>query len=366
MKIICEKNELLSKVQIVSRAVPNKTNLTVLECILITAQDDKISMVANDMELGIKTFLDGTIVEEGIIAINAKMLLEIVRKLPENDVRIETDEDFRATITCEKSKFVIAGKSGDDFSYLPIIKTQDKIVLRQHSLREAIRKTIFSTSEGDRTMSGELFEIKDQMIMIASLDGHRISIRKIPLAEDHENLRIIIPGKALNEVSKILNGEYNDIVTLYITDKHILFDFDQTTVVSRLIEGEYFHVEKMLYRDYETKISINKMDLQNCIERSTLLIREGDKKPIVLDIKEDFIHLSVNSVLGTLKEDIEIVKEGKDLLIGFNPRFILDAIRSIDDDEIELFMINSKSPCIIRDENETYTYLILPINFSTV
>jgi DNA polymerase-3 subunit beta len=366
MNITCSKNELFNQVQIVSRAVPNKTNLSILECILITAKDGQISLMANDMELGIKTYLDGTILEEGIIALNAKMLLEIVRKLPESEVSLETDEDFRTTILCEKAKFVIAGKEGNDFSYLPLVEKKNELVLRQHSLREAIRRTIFSISEGDRIMSGELLEIVDQKMMIASLDGHRISIKKIMLSDSYENRRVIIPGKALGEVARILNGEYDEMVTVYFTDKHVLFEFDQTTIVSRLIEGEYFQVEKMLYRDYETKVTIHRKDLLDCVERSTLLIREGDKKPIVMDIKNDSVYLSVNSVLGTLKEEISVEKEGKDLLIGFNPRFVLDVLRSIDDEKIDLYMLNSKSPCIIRDENESYTYLILPINFSTI
>jgi DNA polymerase-3 subunit beta len=360
------KADLLNKVQIVSRAVPNKTTMSILECILIQAHNDTITMIANDMELGIETYLDGTVLEEGTIALDAKMLLDIVRKLPENEVTLEVFQDLKTLISCEKAKFTIMGKDGEDFSYLPQIQRDKSIEISQYSLREAIKQTIFSITESDRLMSGELLEIKDQTLTLASLDGHRISMRKIELKESFDELRIIVPGKALNEISKILTGDYEDNVLLSFSKNHIIFEFEQTVVVSRLIEGEYFRIEKMFSRDYETKVAVNRREFFNCVERSTLLIRETDKKPIVIQINDEFMNLKVNSALGSLNEEIEIEKKGKDLMIGFNPRFIIDALRSIEDETIYLYFVNAKAPCIIRNEEDSYLYLVLPINFNNV
>ena len=278
MKLICSKANLLHGVNIVLKAVPSKTTMSILECILIDASTNEIKFTANDMELGIETKVEGDIIEKGIIALDAKIFSEIIRKLPDNDVVIETDENYKTLITCEKAKFTIIGKSGDDFSYLPMIEKTSSITVSQYTLKEVIRQTIFSIADNDnnKMMTGELFEITNNELKVVSLDGHRISIRKIELKDNYENKKVIVPRKTLNEISKILSGEAQDMVSIFFTDKHILFEFDNTTVVSRLIEGEYFKIDQMLSNDYATKVKINKKELLSCIDRATLLVKEGD------------------------------------------------------------------------------------------
>ena len=366
MKIICSKAELLQGVNTVLKAVPAKTTMPILECILIDTTDGQIKLTANDMELGIETKIKGDILDKGKIALEAKLFSEIVRKLPDSEVSIQTDDSYRALIKCEKAKFNIAGKSGEDFSYLPEIEKTQMISLSQFSLKEIIRQTIFSIAdnENNRLMTGELFEINGNELKVVSLDGHRISIRKIELKETYNPVKVVVPGKTLNEISKILTGGIEDNVRIFITGRHIMFEFDDTVVVSRLIEGEYFRIEQMLSSDYETKISMNKKELQSCIERASLLVKEGDKKPIIMNIMDESVELKINSFIGSMNEDMDIVKTGKDLMIGFNPKFILDALRVIDDENIDIYMINPKAPCFIRDEEQKYIYLILPVNFN--
>lgn len=368
MKIICSKANLLNGVQIVSKAVPSKTTMSILECILIDASKGSITLTANDMELGIETTIEGDIIEKGIIALDAKIFLEIVRKLPDNDIVMETDASYKTTITCEKAKFNIVGKSGEDFSYLPVIEKEESIILSQFTLKEVVRQTIFSISDNDnnKLMTGELFDINDNMLKVVSLDGHRISIRKIELKNSYSPRKVVVPGKTLNEVSKILPGGADSDVNIFFTPKHIVFEFDQTTVVSRLIEGEYFRIDQMLSSDYETKVKVNKKELLNCIDRATLLIKEGDKKPIIINITDGGMELKINSNLGSLKEEMDIEKSGKDLMIGFNPKFLIDALRVIDEEEVDLYMVNPKAPCFIKNPEESYIYLILPVNFTTV
>lgn len=368
MKLICSKANLLNGVQIVSKAVPNKTTMSILECILVDASKGVITLTANDMELGIETTIDGDILEKGIIALDAKIFLEIVRKLPDSDITIETDSSYKTTITCEKAKFNIIGKSGEDFSYLPAIERDDQIIISQFTLKEVVRQTIFSISDNDnnKLMTGELFDINGDEFKVVSLDGHRISIRKIQLKNSYAPKKVVVPGKTLSEVSKILPGDADSDVTISFTSKHIVFEFGNTTVVSRLIEGEYFKIDQMLSSDYETKVKINKKELLNCIDRATLLVKEGDKKPIIINITDSGMELKINSILGSMKEDIDIEKQGKDLMIGFNPKFLIDALRVIDDEEVELYMVNPKAPCFIKNPEESYIYLILPVNFTTV
>lgn len=368
MKIICTKSNLAKGVSIVSKAVPSKTTMPILECILIDATTDIIRLTANDMELGIQTEIEGEILDRGMIAIDARIFSEIVRKLPDNDIVIETDDNLQTTIVCEKAKFDISGKPGEEFSYLPVIEKEDSIEISQFTLKEMIRQTIFSISdsESNKMMTGELFEIKDNVLRVISLDGHRISIRKMELKNEVSDKKLIVPGKTLIEISKILSGEVESLVNISYTNNHIVFEFDNTIVVSRLIEGEYFKIDQMLSSDYETKLKINKKELLNCIDRATLLIKEGDKKPIIINIQDGVMELKIKSQIGSMNEEIEIEKEGKDLLIGFNPKFLIDALRVIDDEEVTLYLMNAKAPCFIRDDEESYIYLILPVNFNAV
>lgn len=368
MKLICSKDNLLKGVNIVSKAVPTRTTMAILECILIDASTNEIKLMANDMELGIETKIEGTVEERGIIALDAKIFSDIVRKLPNSDVTIETDSSFKTIIFCEKAKFNIVGKSGDDFSYIPYIEKNEAIVISQFTLKEVIRQTIFSIADNDnnKLMTGEMFEINENQMKVVSLDGHRISIRNIELKNNYEHRKVVVPGKTLQEISKIIPGGVDDDVLIYLTNNHVVFDFDTTTVVSRLIEGEYFKIDQMLSSDYETKVKINKRELLDCIDRSTLLVKEGDKKPIIMNISNNSMELRINSFIGSMDEEIDIEKEGKDILIGFNPKFFIDALRVIDEEEVSLYMVNPKAPCFIKDDDGKFIYLILPVNFSTM
>ena len=361
MKLVFTKSNLNKAVGIVMKAVPTRTTMNILECILIDATTNEIKFTGNDMELGIETIVEGEIIEKGKIAIDAKLFSEIVRKLPDNDITLTTDSNNNALITCEKSKFNIAGKSGDDFSYLPAIIKDKMITLSQFQLKEVINQTIFSIAINDnnKMMTGELFEVNEGTLKVVGLDGHRIAIRNIKLEGRSDDVRVVIPGKTLQEISKILNADAESF-----TNNHVLFEFDQTHVVSRLIEGDYFKINQMLSNDYETKVSINKKEFLDSIDRANLLIREGDKKPIIINILNGLLQVNVNSAIGALNEDIDIDKEGKDIMIGFNPKFLMDALRVIDDENVTMYLVNHKSPCFIRDKEEKYIYLILPVNFT--
>ena len=366
MHLVFNKSKLLQSINIVLKAVPSRTTMPILECILIDASD-VIKFTSNDTELAIETIVEGEIISGGIVAIDAKIFSEIIRKFPDSEITITTDENFKTTITCEKATFSIAGKSGEDFSYLPYIEKTDFLTLSQFTLKEVIRQTIFSIADNDnnKLMTGELFEIHENQLKVVSLDGHRISIRKIELKENYQDRKVVVPGKSLQEISKILSGETDEEVRIFFTNNHIVFEFDTTTVVSRLIEGEYFKINQMLSNDYETKFVINKKELLNCIDRATLLVKEGDKKPIIFRISDDNMEININSQLGSMKEEIDIEKEGKDIMIGFNPKFLIEALRVIDDENITIYMVNPKAPCYIRDEEQQYIYLILPVNFNT-
>lgn len=367
MELRINKSYLSQAIQIVSRAVPTRTTMSILECILIDASGTEIRLIANDLELGIQTTVPGIIIERGIIAVDASIFMGIVRKLPDNDVTIVTEGE-KITITCEKAKFTILGRDGTDFTYLPQIEREEEIRVSQYTMKDLIARTIFSISsnESNGMMTGELLEIRGNHLRMVALDGHRIAIRSVELLQSYPDRKVIVPGKTLSEISKILSGDTDRIMSIYFTDKHALFAFDDTIVVSRLIEGEYYRVDRMLSSDFQTRVTVNRRELLSCIDRATLLVKEEDKKPVIILIGEDSMELKINTTLGSMDEEIDIEKEGAEMNIGFNPKFLIDALRAIDQEEVTLYLVSPKAPCYIRDVEETYCYLILPVNFITI
>ena len=361
MKIICNKSDLVKSTNIVMKAVSTKTTMPILEAILIEAYNDSIKMTGNDMEMGIETLLNGVIEQEGTILVEAKMFFEFIRKMPSDDIVIESN-DNQVIIKSGKSEVKLATKNKDEFPVLPEIIKSNRITLSQFTLREIIRQTIHSISnnETSKLMTGELFEINGDELKVTALDGFRISIRKVT------SFKVVIPGKTLNEITKIINGGIEDEMNIYFDEKHVLFEFDETIVMSRLIEGEYYRIDQMLSGDYETKVVINKSELFGCLDRASLLIRDSEKKPIVLNIADGNLKLEVNSSLGTIDEDIEIIKDGPDIMIAFNPKFIMDVLKVIDDENISIHFINSKAPFFIKNDEGSYMYIIVPVLLNAV
>lgn len=368
MKIRCNKSDLLSGINTVNKAVSSKTSMSILECILFTGDENGIRLTANDMELGIETYIEGVVDVAGKIAIEAKIISEIVRSLPESEVIIDSNDEYLTHIECQKSNFNIVGRSPEEFAYLPELERVNPIEISQFSLREVIKQTIFSTADNDtnKIMTGELFDIKGDRFKVVSLDGHRISVRNIILKNSYDDVSVIVPGKTLSEISKIISGDVDKDVAIFFTKNHVIFEFDNTVVISRLIEGTYFKIDQMISNDYETKINISKKDILDSISRATLLVKEGDKKPIILTVSDNNLQLRINSTIGSMNEDIDIEKTGKDIMIGFNPKFLIDALKVIDDENITLYMVNAKAPCIIKNEEGTYLYLVLPVNFNVI
>lgn len=369
MKLRFQKNELTTAINIVLKAVPAKSTMPIMECILLDASNGHISLVGNDTEFGIQTICKGEILELGKVALDAKLFSEIIRRLPQSEelsLSIETDANHLTVISCENSVFKISGKDGNEFTMLPNIDRTQSVSLSQFTLKSIINQTIFSIAVNDsnKKMTGELFEVNEDSLTVTSLDGHRISIRRTKLNESYEKQKAIVPGKALSEISKILTGGVYDEVILYFSQNHILFEFNDTVVVTRLIDGEYFHVAQMLSEDYETKVQVNRKQFMESIERSTIFVRDNDRQPLVFKIEDNVLGLKINTDLGRMDAELSIRKTGKDLMIGFNPKFLVDALRNIEDEEVSLYMSIPRSPLFIRDDKGSYNYMILPVNFN--
>ena len=371
MKIKLRKSDLLSAVNIAGRAIPAKTTMPILTCFLVEAYAEGIYFSANDTELAVRTMINPEkceVFETGSIAIDARLLSEIVRKisLEESAEVMITSDGTLVEITSGNSLFRIQEKDPEQFPGLPEVSESRSISLSQFTLKEIIRDTIFSIAQNDsnKMMTGELFEVKGDNLRVISLDGHRISIRNTGLKKDYGELKAIIPGKTLNEISKVIADDNEKEIILYFDPSFVSFQFDGTVMVSRLIDGEFFRIDSMLSSDYETKLTVNKREFLSSVERASILISESDKKPLILKIEDETLNLRVNSQTGFLDDVLYTEKAGKNLMIAFNPKFLLDSLRAIDKETVTLYMTTPKAPCFIRDEENTYIYLILPVNFN--
>lgn len=367
MNLKFQKAQLVNALSIVMKAVSTKTSSVILESILISASDNRVVLDATDTELSIQTEVDAVIVKAGGVVLNAKLFSEIVRKFDSTEslIELDVDNDFKTTIKCEQAVFNIMGIDPVEFIPMPKIDRDAFISLSQFSLKEVIRQTEFSTAISDinRMMGGELIDVKNNVAKFVTLDGHRMSIRNIELMGEYEDQKCVVPIKSLQEVMRIIDSDTQKNVNIYFSKDHILFEFDRTLVLSRILDGEFFRIESMLSNDYDTKVNVSRLKLQSAIEQSMILIRENEHKPMILDIENGMLKLSVNSSLGFMDAKVNIEKSGSDLKIAFNPKFLVDALKVIDDDFVNIYFTNAKSPCFIRDDKNTYTYLILPVNF---
>ncbi len=364
LNLSCEKDLLLQYINIVNKAVSNKTTLPILECILLTANENGFVLTGNDLELGIQTAaIPATISEMGEVALEARIFNDIVRRVNGDTITIKTDDKYMVTLTCGTSEFTIMGQSGDEFPSLPTVEKLAPFVLSQNALRDMIRQTLFSIAQDNSKpiLTGELFELKQDVAQIISVDGYRISFRKNPLLQCAEPTNVIVPGKTLSELNKILSQE-DDNVSMYVTDKHILFDLGTATMVSRLIGGDFIRYEQSFTEEFKTKIVLDKSELIQTLERASLVSRDNRKSPVRFHIKDSMLLVTAKSDMGTAYEELPCETEGADLEIAFNPRYFIEALRSIDDEKVAVQFLASLSPCtILPVDGDAFKYLILPL-----
>lgn len=366
MKLTCSRDLLLNSINIVSKAVSSRTTLPILECILLTTDERGLTLCANDLEIGIEAAsIEAEIEREGKVALEARLFSEIIKRVNGLDVTIDTDKDFITVISSGNSEFKIMGRDGSDFPAMPKIERKDMQIMLQKDLRDMIRETIFSVAQDDSkpVLTGELIEISnDGIIDMVSVDGYRISYKKANLISSSGEEEAIVPAKTLNELSKILAPDGEDVVDICFTDKHALFDINGNVVVTRLIEGTYIKYDQSFTEEYKTRIDCVRNEMINCLERASLLSRETRKTPVILDISEDKTSLTSNTDIGTAYEEIEAAFTGEKLKIAFNPRYLIEALKAIPDEYVSLRFTTHLSPCIIKGVDESdYKYLILPL-----
>lgn len=364
MKFIVNQRDLAKHINIAQKGISSRTTLQILDGILIEAQKDRIKLTATDLEISIETFVQAEVQHEGSIVVNSKIFGEIIKKLPDAWINIEVNNN-NINIKCENSEFNIIGNPGEDYPDLPLVIEEKSFVLPKDLFKNAIRQTVFATTQDETrpSLTGVLLEIENNVISFVSLDGYRLALRKIPTKSD-VSLKIIIPGRSLNELNKILDDREEDINISYAQGQ-VVFNIGDTIVYTRLLDGQFFNYKDIMRKDHKTNVIVNKREFQNGLERASLLAKEEKANLVRLNVLDEQVIIRSNSEIGDVFEQIASTQNGENLNIAFNSRYILEGIKIMDAEEIQLNFMGSLNPCIITGvDDDSYTYLVLPVRLA--
>ena len=365
MKFKCNRTKLTEAVTNVQRAVSSKSTNPALEGILIEAEKNKLKLYGYDMEICITTTIEAKVEQEGASVITAKLFSEIIRKLPEEEIIINIDERNIVYIQSGKVDYKIIGMPASDYPEITTVNTADVINIEGETLASMIRQTIYAVSDKDikPAHKGSLFEIENKKLRIVSVGGYRLAIRTEDIEYDGEKT-FIVPGKTLSEITKLINEEIKN-VSITVSGKHIEFKIGNYSIISRLIEGEFMNYKTSIPGVHATEIKVNTRKMINTIERMSLLLKEKMKSPIRCMIDNGYIKTSCNTSLGQATDEIEATIEGEDVEIGFNNKFLLDALRYSETDEIKLKLNGSLSPMVVTPtEGDSFLFLLLPMRLT--
>lgn len=365
MKIRISKEEMLKKMSIAMRAVAVSPTNEILQNILIEA-NEQIRFYTNNAEIAIATVVDGTVDAPGALAVDAKMLDSIVRKLPDEEIIIR-DETGGAIITCAKIRLMLPSAESYDALYPPEVEASDGLVMTQYALKQCITQTFFAS---DNHSFKKIFysvhfktDTVRNIMTVTSTDQYVVALRRVELAENQPELEMLVPVKTLSELLRIMSGRPEDNITISATTTHAVFRLDDTILVTRANEEPYIDVSQYMSEQYTTKAKADRKELLGMLDRATLLLRENDKKPIIMDLFSETIQIGVSSDIGEMQEDAGADIEGESLKIGFNPKRLMNVFKVLDDDDVTMYMTKKNEACYIRDDAGSYVYMVLPVTF---
>lgn len=366
MKFICNRQKLVDSVINVQRSVSTKSTMPALEGILINATDQELELIGYNLELGITTKIPVKTITPGKIILNAKLFAEIIRKSPEDEITIKTDEKNITNITSGQSEFSIVGIPAEEFPEMPTVSETSDLNLSGQLLKGMVRQTLFAISDNDSKPihTGTLFDISKDKIKLISVDGYRLAMRTENI-KTTEELNFVVPGKTLNELLKLIPDSDEDI-TISVGKRHIIFTFDTYRVISRLLEGEFLDYNSAIPSNSDTKLIVKTRNLIDSIDRLSLLITDRIKSPIRCILSDNQIKLSCSTVMGKASDEIDAPIEGPDLEIGFNNRYMLDALKNTESDEVSVELSGSLSPIkILPKDGESFLFLVLPVRLKS-
>lgn len=365
MKISCLRTDLANAVSNVSRAVSSKATIPALEGVLIKAYGDKLNISGYNLEIGITTDIEATIQSEGEIVVSARLFLDIVRKLPEEIVMIETDDKMVTYITCGHVDYQIVGMSSVEYPDLPSFEQTDSLTVNSKILHDMIRQTVYAVSENmaKPIYTGSMFEIENNVFKIVAVDGYRMAIRSENVETDSQNC-FVVPGKTQLEVLKLLTDD-DENVEIIVGQRHITFKIKNYRVISRLIEGTFLDYDTAIPKDNKTELVISTRSFIEAVERMSLLNNDRVQSPVRCLFSNDEIKLSCASAIGRANDVISVPIVGEDVEIGFNNRYMLDALKNTDTDEIKMILNGAIAPIIIKPvKGDNFLSIVVPMRLA--
>lgn len=369
MRFSCNQQTLTKALNIVSKAVTIRTTIPILKGILLRVDNNGIlTMSASDLDISIEKKIKVNNSEPGEIVVLSKLFGDIIRKLPDGDIYIE-ENNGKVQIKCSNSEFNIIGLSAEEFPNInPNEKDSEELVFNKEILKDMIKKTSFSASidENKGAMTGVLVEMEENTLNMVAIDGFRMAIARESM-KNKKRQNIIIPAKILNEISRIISETDidNDDVTMLLNTKKAVFIMESTKIVIRLLEGEFMNYKRIIPADSSCRVVLNKNDFLDSVERASLLAKVGKNNLVRLEIKDNIMEITSKSEEGNVKEEIIISKEGNDLTIGFNSKYLIDVLKVVDDESINMLFNTNVSPCLIKPiSGDSFEYLVLPVRIS--
>ena len=367
MKFTCNLKALSEAVNNVSLAVSNRTNLQALEGILLDSFADRLTLTGYNLELGIIKDIEIKNGAPGRIILNAKIFGDILRRMPAEEITVDTDDKYLTIIRGGDAEFTILGTSADEYPDIPTIDDENGFVMSQPTLKNMISQTLFAIAQNENTPvhTGSLFELTDGILNIVSVDGYRLALRT-ELVKEEQNFRFVVPGKTLSEAIKLLGDEEDETVLIKVNRKHIIFEISGYQLISRLLEGEFLDYRAAIGGGCKTKVRLSTRSFLGSLERASIIITDRIKSPITAKVENDNIHVSCMTSLGKVIDNVPVSIEGENVTIGFNNKYMTDALRATGSDEVILQINGPFAPMkIVPLNGDQFTFLVLPVRLKT-
>lgn len=362
MKIVCNTELLSEACQNIQRVVSTKTSIPAIEGIFMKAESGKLFLTGYDLEVGINTNIDVTVMEEGSIVLNARILCDILRRLPSDKVSIEADERQLCVIKCGEVEYKLVGIAAEEYPELPTITGGVPVLVDADVLGQMVKQTIFAVSTNDTKVihTGIKFEISENKLRLVAVDGFRLAIRTEEIKYEGEEISFVVPAKTLSEVIKLLDSA--DVISMNVAKRHIIFKVGSYSVISRLLDGEFLDYNAAVPKTHTTEVIADAKTFIGSIDRTSLLITDRLKSPLRCIFDENVIRISTVTSLGTANDKIPASVDGNRVEIGFNNRFLLDALRATDEEKVKITLNGPLSPImILPEEGEKFLFLVLPV-----
>lgn len=361
MEFTCFKTELYKALSVVSRAVPTKPPLAQLGGILMRTAGDKLSLTGYNLEIGITTKVDAKVDREGELDLPAKIFTDIIRRLPDEEVHIQIGDGLLTTVKSGSAEFSIVGISAEEYPQLPSVKDWERISLPASTLKSMIDQTLFAVATDDTkpTHTGVLFDATPGRLTVVSLDGYRLALRR-ESTNGGPDAHFIIPGKTLSEVSKLLRGD--EEVQIQFNPRHAVLWVGAYQIFTRLLEGQFLDYGKVIPKDSGTTAVVSTQALKDSVTRTSLLIADRLKSPLRLKFTGKRVQLTCSTAMGQASDELPCSLSGPELEIGFNSRFLLDALQAVEEDEVKLEIESPVSPMkVVSPVNDRFLFLVLPV-----